>query len=486
MKKILFVASESDPFIKTGGLGEVVGALPKYVNRKKYDIRVILPKYVCMDERYEDDLIKMGEIPVKIGWREQYAAIYKTTFDNIVFYFIDNSFYFNGDTPYDNIYLDFEKFAFFSKAVIESLRFFDFIPDIIHCHDWQTGLVPVYLHDMVFEEAHNIKSILTIHNMRYQGRMEMGLAKDITGLEEWYFKADKLEFYGEVNCLKGGLVFADKITTVSTTYACDLMTQEGGEGLDGLMRAKSLHLVGIENGINYQKYNPKKDAFITCKYDESTIRKGKNQNKKALQKEFMLPVDEDIFLIGMVTRLTEQKGMNLIHFLMQDMDKIPNIQLVILGSGIPKYEHMLLHYAHMYPEKIAVMIGYSDEVAHRIYAGADAYLMPSMFEPCGLSQMISKRYGTLPIVRETGGLKDTVTPYNQYEQTGNGFGFTNFNYMEMQQVLLYAKDIYENKKSDWYAMVKRAMKDEHSWQASAKKYEKLYDSLLNDDKYKND
>ncbi|MFP3154556.1 glycogen synthase GlgA [Lachnospiraceae bacterium ZAX-1] len=478
MKKILFVASEAAPFVKTGGLGEVVGALPKYINSKKYDVRVILPKYQSMDKKWDKKLKKITDFTINVSWRQQYVGLMKTKVGNIQYYFIDSEYYFGGSAPYDNIYMDFEKFTYFCKAVVESLQWMDFIPDIIHCHDWQSSLIPMFLYDMLLSENHAIKSIQTIHNMRFQGRLEMGLAKDIIGLDAWYFLPDKLEFYGEVNCLKGGIIFADKITTVSHNYAKEIQTPEGGEGLNGLMRVKADSLIGIENGIDYMEYNPSADDYIPTNYDVDTVKAGKRENKKRLQKEMGLAVNSKAFLIGVVSRLTKQKGFDLLKLAMKDLCTLPNIQFVILGSGEEGYESMLRYYTQQYPDKIAASIGYSDELSHKIYAAADAYLMPSMFEPCGLSQLISMRYGTLPIVRETGGLKDTVKPYNQYEQTGDGFGFQNYNWMEMYQIILYAKEVFEVHKKQWNAMVQRAMQEDHSWESSAKKYEELYEEVL--------
>lgn len=480
MTKILFAASEAVPFMKTGGLADVTGSLPKYFDKEKYDIRIILPKYLCMDEAWKGQLHFKCHFYVNLSWRKQYAGIFETEYDGITYYLVDNEFYFAGDKPYNALYQDVEKFTFFSKAVLESLPLIDFCPDIIHCHDWQTGMIPVFLKTVYGDENYyaGIKSVFSIHNLQFQGRFNLAAVMDVTGLPEQIFTSDKLEAYGEANLLKGGVVYADAVTTVSENYAYEITTEEGGEGLDGLMRARSNSLYGIVNGIDYNEYNAETDAYIYKSFTQKTVVSGKAANKKALQKEAGLPVEKDTFLLGMVSRMTSQKGFDLVAYIMEELLHTEKIQLVVLGTGEEQYQNMLRYFAERYPQKIKVNIGYSEEMAHRIYASCDAFLMPSLFEPCGLSQLMSMRYGTLPIVRETGGLKDTVEAYNEYENTGTGFSFANYNAHEMLAALRYAMSVYYNKKQDWNSMVHRAMEQDFSWNSSAEKYENLYQKLL--------
>ena len=420
--KILMAASEAIPYMKTGGLADVVGSLPKYFDKDRYDVRVILPKYKCMDDKLLPQLKFVCHFYVNLNWRRQYVGIFTSQYDGVTYYFVDNEFYFAGDKPYNNIYEDVEKFAFFSKAVLEALPVIDFAPDVIHCNDWQTGLLPVFLKTVYGSDNFyaGIKTVFTIHNMKFQGRWKIKEVADVTGLPEHIFNSGELEFYGEANYLKGGIVYADEITTVSPTYADEICTPEGGEGLDGLMLERRRHLRGIVNGIDYDVFNPMKDTYLDK------------------------------------------------HFSVRELQ----------GTGEQQYEEMFNYFHGRYPQKLGVYIGYSEENAHEIYAGCDAFLMPSLFEPCGLSQLMSMRYGTLPIVRETGGLKDTVVPYNEYENTGDGFSFANYNAHDMLHVIKYALDVFENHKDRWQEMMQRAMRHDFSWKASAKEYEKLYDMLL--------
>lgn len=479
MKKVLFVTSEAVPYIKTGGLADVTGSLPKYFDKKKYDVRVILPKYMCIEDRKKTEMTYVDEFYVALNWREQYAGIWTAENDGITYYFIDNEYYFSGWKPYNNIYEDVEKFAFFAKAAIEAMKILDFKADIVHCHDWQTGLVPVFLKTEYSKDDFywNMKTVFTIHNMKFQGRWKLNEVRDITGLPDDVFALDKLEAYGEANYLKGGIVYADKVTTVSKTYAYEITTPSGGEGLDGLMLSKGDLLVGILNGIDYEEYNPQTDIYLGRHYTQENVREVKKLNKAELQRSFGLPEEEEAFVIGIVSRMTVQKGFDLIAHVMEKLLTDKQIQLVVLGTGEEEYENMFRHFCWKYEKQVAATLHYSEPLAHCIYAGADALLMPSLFEPCGLSQLMSMRYGTLPMVRETGGLRDTVNPYNEYEQTGNGFSFANYDAYEMLNMIRYAKDVYENHRAEWEAMVKRAMQCDYSWKASAKEYEKLYNSL---------
>lgn len=479
--KILFAASEAVPFIKTGGLADVTGSLPRYFDKEDYDVRVILPKYLCMDEVWKGQLQFLCHFYVNLSWRKQYAGIFKAVYGNITYYFVDNEFYFAGDKPYNNIYEDVEKFAYFSKAVLEALPYLDFCPDIIHCHDWQTGLIPVFLRTLYGDQNYysGIRTVFSIHNLKFQGRFILPAVMDITGLPEQIFTADKLESYGEANYLKGGVVYADAVTTVSKTYAYEITTREGGEGLDGLMTARRKDLYGIVNGIDYEEYDPQKDPYLWKKYSLADFAKGKMENKAAFQKERGLETNKDVFLLGMVSRMTEQKGFDLIAYAMDELLSREKIQLAFLGTGEERYENMLRYFASRYPGRVSVEIGYSEELAHKLYASCDAFLMPSLFEPCGLSQLISLRYGTVPIVRETGGLKDTVDPYNEYEHTGTGFSFANYNADEMRTTIGYAVQVYEKNRKEWNGLVTRGMKQDFSWKASVREYEKLYRKLTN-------
>lgn len=485
MKKILFVASEAVPYIKTGGLADVVGSLPKYFDKEKYDVRVILPKYACMDELLLAQLKFVCHFYVNLNWRKQYVGIFTTEYKGVRYYFVDNEFYFAGDKPYNNIYEDVEKFAYFSKAVLESLPYIDFAPDILHCHDWQTGLVPVYLRTTYGSDNFyaGIKTIFTIHNMKFQGRWKIREVMDITGLPEHIFRtASGLESYGESNYLKGGIVYADAVSTVSPEYAKEITTREGGEGLDGLMNARIDSLYGIVNGIDYEEFNPETDPHIETNYTVKNAVAGKRKNKLALQKMLGLPVRDDVFMIGIISRMTSQKGFDLIAYILDEIFDTMDVQFVVLGTGEGQYENMFHHFHNKYPDKLWAHIGYSDEYAHKIYASCDAFLMPSLFEPCGLGQMMAMRYGTLPIVRETGGLKDTVEAYNEYENTGTGFSFSNYNAHEMLFILRYAQNIYKENRSRWNEIVQRAMQKDFSWGASAKSYETLYDKVTEDSK----
>ncbi len=480
MKKILFVTSEAVPFIKTGGLADVAGSLPRYFDRKAYDVRIMLPKYVCMDSGFNKHLRFHSRFYVNLGWRNQYVGVLEAKIDGIIYYLIDNEYYFAGTKPYNNIYEDVEKFAYFSKAVLEALPRLEFCPDILHCHDWQTGLISVYLKNEYQKQDafyQNMKTVYTIHNLQFQGRWMVHAVKDITGLPESLFTSDKLEAYGEANYLKGGIVYSDVITTVSETYAYEVMTPEGGEGLDGLLRTRRDDLYGIVNGLDYTEYDPGQDALIAQTFSLEDMAEGKRVNKMELQKQLGLPVDDGALMLGMVSRMSEQKGFGLVGSILDELLANARIQIVILGTGEADIENQLRYFAWKYEDKLSANILYSEELAHRIYASCDAFLMPSLFEPCGLSQLISMHYGTVPIVRETGGLKDTVEAYNRYEQTGTGFSFRNYNAREMLSTLYYAMDIFYNHRSDWDAIAQRGMQLDFSWSRSAKAYEEIYDRL---------
>lgn len=480
MKKILFVASEGVPFIKTGGLADVVGSLPKYIDRQYFDVRVFLPYYSCMKQEMKDKIEFISYFYMDFNWRNEYVGVMGANVDGIQYYFIDNMRYFNGPKPYgDDTLFEIEKYAFFSKAVLSALPVVDFRPDVVHCHDWQTGLIPVYMKER-FQEGdffRGMKSVLTIHNLKFQGKWDVKTIQSITGLPAYYFTPDKLEAYKDANLLKGGIVYADAVTTVSSTYAEEIKTSFYGEGLDGLLQAKSGSLRGIVNGIDYGEFDPETDVCIPNPYNAVNFRKEKSKNKRALQTELGLRQDERKMMIGLVSRLTDQKGLDLIAYMMDELCQ-DDIQFVVLGTGEERYENMFRHYDWKYADKVSANIYYSDELSHKIYAACDAYLMPSLFEPCGLSQLIALRYGTIPIVRETGGLKDTVEAYNEFESTGTGFSFINYNAHEMISTVRYAEHIYYDKKREWNKIVDRAMATDFSWSVSAQKYQEMYDWLV--------
>ncbi len=479
MVNIVFVASECVPFIKTGGLADVVGTLPKMIDQSVYDVRVIMPSYTCIPEIYRSKFKYITHFYMDLGAQAHtHVGIMEMVYEGITYYFIDNEYYFSGWAPYGTMHFDIEKFCFFSKAVLAILPVIGFKPDIIHCHDWQAGMVPVYLKTLFkgnpFFEG--VKTLMTIHNLKFQGRWNIPTLQRITGLESALFTSDKLESYGDGNMLKGGLVYADYITTVSETYAEEIKQAYYGEGLDGLLKARDHELYGIVNGIDYDVYNPGKDKMLYRNYNKDNFRTEKIENKRRLQAQLGLEVNDDKMMIGIISRLTDQKGLDLIDWVMGGICD-ENVQLVIIGTGEAQYENMFKHYQWIMPQRVSAQIYYSDDLAHKLYAAADALLMPSRFEPCGLAQLIALRYGTVPIVRETGGLKDTVVAYNKGESLGTGFSFTNYNADEMLGVINEAKYVYFEQKEVWDNMIDRGMTTDFSWQASVRKYEKLYERL---------
>jgi len=478
MKKVLYVASECVPFIKTGGLADVVGTLPKKFNRDEYDVRIVIPKYMCLPEKYRNNMKYITHFHMDIGWKQQYVGIMYLEYEGVPVYFIDNEYYFNGFNIYGDTKWDIEKFCFFCKAALSILPTIGFQPDIIHCHDWQAGLVPVYLRTVFANNPFysNIRSVMTIHNLQFQGNWDIDTIKDYSGLPDYVFTPDKLEFKKDASMLKGGLVYADKITTVSNTYAQEIQTPYFGEGLDGLLRARWQSLWGIINGIDYQVYNPGTDKKIEHRFTVKNYKKEKVKNKLALQKRLHLPEDPNAYMIGLVSRLTDQKGLDLVDRAMNDI-MTDGTQFVILGTGDRRYEDMFRYYQGIHPAKISANIFFSDELSHQIYAASDAILVPSRFEPCGLTQLMALRYGALPIVRETGGLKDTVQPYNEYEGTGTGFSFANYDPRDLLNTINYSKKIFFDDKNAWAAMQKRAMEQNYSWDNSAKIYEELYNQI---------
>lgn len=478
MKRILFAASEGNPFIKTGGLADVVGALPKYLDKRKYDVRVFLPKYLCIPKEQKQKMSFVTDFYANMPRGREYIGIYETVEEGIHYYFLDNEHYFAGNSPYNQIFEDVNKFAFYSRAILASLPVLEYCPDIIHCHDWQTSLIPVYLDAFYREDAFfmNVKTVLTIHNQKFQGRWKIDDIENCRDLPSNY-RYNAMEAYHETNFLKAGILYAGRVTTVSETYAKEIQSPSGGEGLSGVMCEVAYKLSGIVNGIDYKEYNPMTDAFLAAHFNKKNFA-SKKKNKESLQKEMGLRVDLSAMLIGIVSRMTEQKGFDLVNCVMEEMLNTLNVQVVVLGTGEERYQNSFRYFDWKYQDRVAATIGYSEELAHKIYGGADAFLMPSQFEPCGLSQLISMRYGTIPIVRETGGLKDTVEPYNEIWHTGTGFSFANYNAKEMLMIIRYAYEVFRNDPNEWTAMAKRCMSVDHSWENSAKKYENLYEELF--------
>ena len=474
--KILYVAAEAVPFAKTGGLADVAGSLPKALKADGVDVRVIMPKFGKIPEAYRNAMehVYDGELPV--AWRKKYVGLDKYELDGVTYYFVDNEEYFNreGFYGYDD---DAERFSFFSRAVLDLLPAMDFWPDVIHTNDWHAGLVNVFLklEHMGDARYERIKTVYTIHNLKYQGVFPKDVMPDVLGLDWKYFNNGDLEFYDAVNFMKGGIIYADAITTVSKTYAKEIQYPYFGEHLDGLLRSREQDLSGIVNGIDYDVYNPRTDKYIFETYDEESLDR-KLDNKTELQKSLGLPERRNVPLIAIVSRLVEPKGMDLVVRMMDEILQHEDIQLVVLGTGEKRYEDWFKGLAWRYPKKVSVNIYFSNELAQRIYAGADIFLMPSNYEPCGIGQLIALRYGTIPVVRQTGGLKDTVQQYNKYTQEGNGFVFDNYNAHEMMYALKRALSFYGNYEI-WHKIQLNAVQSDFSWKRSAKEYEALYERL---------
>lgn len=475
---ILFVASEAHPFIKTGGLGDVIGALPPSLKDLGVDVRVVIPNYKDIKEEIRNNLKYIDSFDVKVGWRSQYCGILEYEYEGVKFYLLDNEYYFKRGELY-GYYDDGEKFAFFSRAVLEFIKHIDWTPDVIHCNDWQTAMVPV-LHKLEYikeDKFKKMKSILSIHNLFFKGMFSPDVLPELFGYDYEPFSNGSLEHNGAVSFLKGGINYSDKVTTVSKTYAMEIKTPEYGEALDGLLRYRGDFLEGIVNGIDYKEYNAETDKYIFANYG-SEDSGNKKLNKEELQKELNLPINKDVPMIGIVSRLTHQKGCDLIIRILDELMK-EDIQVVVLGTGDHVYEESFKSFGYKYPEKISSNIRFSNELAHKIYASSDMFLMPSLFEPCGLGQLIALRYGSIPIVRETGGLKDTVIPYNEYTEIGNGFGFRNYSHEELLNTVRYALNIFKNK-DKWNRITKNAMESDNSWERSAKEYIRIYKELIKD------
>lgn len=475
--KLVFVTAEAGPFVKTGGLGEVLGSLPTFLHKQGIDVRVILPKYSTIAEKFKREIEPVAHFDVQVAWRKQYCGLDEMVYQGVHYYFIDNEYYFSRPQIYGE-FDDAERFAFFSRAALESLIHIpDFKPDIIHCHDWHTALIPLMLKTFYCCEPlyYPIKTVFTIHNLKYQGVFSNEVLSDIVGVGSEYFTEDTLEFYGAVNFMKAALLYADQITTVSPTYAEEIQNPSYGEKLDGLLRKRREGLTGILNGIDYDVYNPLNDPYLVM--PDSDFPYAKEERKKHLQRIMGLPVHGKTALLGMVTRLTDQKGLDILAHVMEEILEM-DIQIVILGTGEDQYEEMLSYFASKYPEKLAIKLEFSDKVAHEIYGGADMIVMPSHFEPCGISQMIAMHYGTVPIVRETGGLKDTVIPYNEITGAGNGFNFAEYNAHELLFTVQRAVRVYQEDTLVWNNIRLNAMQGDFSWEKSAKAYIEIYESLL--------
>jgi len=475
--KILFATSECVPFIKTGGLADVVGALPKELIKTGADVRVILPLYKTMDEKWKAQLEEVLHFYITLGWRRQYVGIKKLDFSGITFYFIDNEQYFGRDYVYGSGTDEGERYAFFCRAIMESLPKLDFIPDVLHCNDWQTGLIPVLLKLQYskLELFSKVKTVYTIHNLKFQGIFPIDFIEEMLALGNLAYTSDSLEFYGMCSFMKGGIVYADEVTTVSPTYSQEIQTAYYGERLDGLLRSRVDHLSGILNGIDIVDYDPAADPLLHANYDIASFGK-KVENKLALQQELGLAQDPDIPMIGMVSRLSSQKGLDLVECV---LDPIMNTgaQLVVLGMGESKYVDLLNWAQWKYSGQVAARFQMNNALAHRIYGACDMFLMPSMFEPCGLSQLIALRYGTLPITRETGGLRDTVLAYNAYTGEGNGFTFLNYNAHDMLHVIEEAVNMYNENRITFNRLATRAMAGQYGWDRSAKEYLALYEKV---------
>lgn len=477
-RSIAFIGSECYPFVKTGGLGDVMYALPKALVKQNCDVKVILPRYACIKQEWQEKMVYKGAFQMDLcsDGRQFYVGIMEyVSPDGVVYDFIDNQDFFTNGNPYTNLVDDIPRYCYFNKAALSALLFLDWIPDIIHCHDWQAALVPVYLRTL-FEntELGRSKTMITIHNLRFQGKYNIPTIKYWSGLPDYVFNKDVMqEDWTEANMLKGGLTYADMITTVSGTYAGEIQTPEYGEGLDAHLRYHSGKLRGIVNGIDYDIWNPATDKLLDAPYDTKNVLEAKKENKKALQEELGLEQDEGKMVIGLISRLTSQKGLDLVASVMEQLID-GNTQVVVLGTGEPQYEDSFRWFENAHKGTVCSSIMYDEARSHHIYAGADALLVPSRFEPCGLTQLIAMHYGTIPVVRETGGLKDTVEPYNMFEDSGNGFTFDRYEPGLLLDAINRTKTLYFTSRESWDKMVVRDMEKDVSWTLSASQYRDLY------------
>ena len=470
--KVLFATSEAYPFAMSGGLADVSGALPKALRRRLVGCRIVMPLYSQIAEDLKEKMTFITSITVPVSWRRQYCGVFEAHLDGVIYYFIDNQYYFKRDGLYGH-YDDAERYTFFSRALLEILPHIGFTPDVIHCNDWQTAMVPVFLNEFYKQDPFyaNIKTVFTIHNIQYQGKYGKELYGDVLGLPEG--RESIVEYDDCVNFMKGAIQCADKVTTVSPTYSREILDPYYSHGLDNILKQFTYKLTGIVNGIDVDVYNPETDSLIYKNFTADTLDI-KAFNKQSLQKDMGLPKKENVPLIGMVTRLVKHKGLDLVKRVFEELLRA-DLQFVILGSGEWEFETFFYDMAQKYPEKVALKLGFDQTLAHRIYAGADIFLMPSKSEPCGLAQMVALRYGTVPIVRETGGLNDTIT--DSQSGGGNGFTFHNFNAHEMQDAVWRTIGGYGDKKG-WDILRRRCMACDNSWGASANAYIRLYKEIV--------
>lgn len=469
---LLFAASECAPFIKTGGLADVVGALPKALKAEGAEVSVVLPKYADIADSFNEKMQQLESIEVSVGWRKKYCGIKSLEHAGIRYYFLDNEYYFKRHGSY-GFYDDGERFAFFSRAVLEAMpSFLEEPPDLIHSHDWQTGpIAPLLKADYSTNRYYeNIKTVFTIHNLRYQGVYPREVHYDLLGLDDEHFHAEGTEFHGKVSYLKAGLAYANAITTVSPTYADEIQTPYFGNGLDGYLRKRKGSLHGIINGIDLDEYDPGKDPDL---YNQYKFPGDKLRNKIELQQSLSLPENADIPLIAMITRLVDQKGLDLVLHVFQEILDL-KAQFVLLGTGDESYERVFRELGESNNEQVSVNLFFDESLARKIYAGSDLFLMPSHFEPCGIGQLIAMRYGSLPIVRETGGLRDTVIPYNEFNDHGYGFSFSNYNAHDLLYTIERAVWFYRYQPKTWEKLVARAMSQNFGWENSAKAYNRVY------------
>ena len=479
-RSVAFIGSECYPFVKTGGLGDVMYALPKALAKLNLDVKVILPRYKCIPQKYQEKMEYRGSFYMDLcaDGKQYYVGIMEYQEDGVVYDFIDNDEFFSWGDPYTNLIDDIPKFCYFGKAALAALNYLDWTPDIVHCHDWQAALVPLYLRTCFSDtNVGRAIAVLTIHNLRFQGVYDRKTIQYWSGLPDYVFNKDcMIQNWLDANMLKGGITYSNKVTTVSNTYAWEIQTEEYGEGLEEHLRYHNNKVLGIVNGIDTDIWNPATDKLLASKYDAESAIKNKKANKKALQESLGLDVDDNKMVIGLISRLTNQKGLDIVN------DVIPgimdgNTQVVVLGTGDARYEDTFRYYEDKYKGSFCAYIAYNENVAHNIYAGCDALLVPSRFEPCGLTQLISMRYGAVPIVRETGGLKDTVQPYNAFENTGNGFTFDRYESGLLYDAINRAKTLYFENRVYWDDMVVRDMNKDVSWEQSAKQYKDMYVEL---------
>ena len=475
--KIAFIGSECYPFVKTGGLGDVMYALPRALTREGCETRVILPLYRCIPAKYRENLTWKGSFMMDLTMegRTFFVGIMETVMDGVIYDFIDNREFFDWGNPYTGLWEDIPKYCYFSKAALAILNYMEWIPDIIHCHDWQAALVPLYLRTRFYgTPVHAAKSVLTIHNLRFQGICGIQHLKYWSGLPDGLFDYPILKWNeDEANMFKGGLAYADRITTVSSTYAREIQTPDYGEGMDGHLRYHAGKLSGIVNGIDVDLWNTETDQLLSARYNAGNVLESKKTNKRALQEALGLDVDDSKIVLGLISRLTDQKGLDLVNAILPQIVN-DRTQFVVLGTGDPRYENAFRYYEEQYKGSVCAYISYNEGLAHQIYAGSDALLVPSLFEPCGLTQLIAMRYGTVPIVRETGGLKDTVLPYNAEENSGNGFTFNWYDSGLLLQAIERAKALFFDNRGRWDEMVIRDMNKDVSWEKSADQYLELY------------